>query len=535
MTATLPPSATLMHLWPDADRADYYQRIRRTQPGNPAIDALPWDAWLGKIVPTLGTFATHHERFWRHIWTIEPGTRPVPFVAIWARGGAKSSSAELATIALGARGKRRYGLYVSGTQEQADKHLDAIAAMLESSEMATHYPGMANRAVNKYGSSRGWRRNRLTTASGFVVDAVGLRTGTRGVKFEDARPDFIILDDIDELDDGTEATEKKIHTLTHTLLPAGSNDLAVVAIQNLIIPDGIFARLSPDADEPADFLADRDVSGPIPAIWNLTTETQDGRVVITGGDASWAGQPRAVCQQQINDWGYDAFLAEAQHQPRLRGAKVFQPEWWDGKARYDAEDDAWLRRTMEPAGGQRAFRIMDWDTAETINDGSAWSACVVSELYPVTDGYRLRVREVRRGRYTFPQLMDAIYQASDDWNRDGLLYDVAIEIASSGRQAFQTLQAEQRLYAAGVQLTPVTPTQSKELRAAGASQWARLGRVELPKPSPVVDGWLPGFQQELFLFPQSPYMDRVDAFSQQVNRWAAWLAPKQGASDDGTR
>lgn len=488
-----------------------------------SIDRLPWDQWLACITPSLTSFAPHHARFWQHVWSIEPGVRPAPFVGIWARGAGKSTVAELAAIALGARQRRSYALYASSTQEMADKHLDAIAALLESPEIARHYPGMANRAVNKYGSSRGWRRNRLTTASGFVIDAVGLQTGTRGVRFEEQRPDLIITDDVDQLDDSTDATEKKIHTLTHTLLPAGSNDLAVIAIQNLIIPDGLFARLSPHAETPAPFLRDRDVSGPVPAVEGLETTIDDGgRVRITAGVATWDGQPLDVCQQQINDWGIDAFLAEAQHQPRLRGEKTFDRAWWDGRARYDAADTARLRRTFA-----EGMRFIDWDTAESLNEGAAYSACTVGELHIQPDGsHKLRIRCVYRERLTFPQLMDAVYAKAEEWNQDGQLRDVAIEIASSGRQAYQQLQAEGRLYGMGVHLTPVTPTQSKELRAQGAAHWCKLGRVELPLPGPHVP-WLPMLSDELFAFPQSAHMDMTDSMTQQINRWATWLAPAQ--------
>ena len=59
---------------------------------------------------------------------------------------------------------------------------------------------------------RDWRRNRLRTASGLTVDSLGLDTGARGMKIEDARPDIIIFDDVDELHDTLAITTKKIQT-----------------------------------------------------------------------------------------------------------------------------------------------------------------------------------------------------------------------------------------------------------------------------------------------------------------------------------
>ena len=78
---------------------------------------------------------------------------------------------------MGARRRRRYALYVSGTQPQADKHVQNIGRLLESNAFADMYPGMGSRGVNKYGTAKGWRRNQLQTGSGFVVDAIGRLPG----------------------------------------------------------------------------------------------------------------------------------------------------------------------------------------------------------------------------------------------------------------------------------------------------------------------------------------------------------------------
>jgi hypothetical protein len=283
-------------------------------------DPLTWRATLfekyltdtqGRLVPD----APHHRRYWTWLWSIERGKRSPAFVGIWARGGAKSTNAELGTIAVGARRARRYAWYVSDTQDQADDHVETIGQMLESRQVATFYPDLAARRVGKYGSSRGWRRNRLRTRSGFTVDAIGLDRASRGVKDEEVRPDFFILDDIDDQDDTAAATEKKINTLTKTIIQAGSEDRAITAIQNLVKPGGVFDQL---ATGDADYLANRILSGPIPAIEDLTYETritdEGPRIEITGGTPTWIGQDLARCQDDMNEVGITAWLQEAQHE-----------------------------------------------------------------------------------------------------------------------------------------------------------------------------------------------------------------------------
>lgn len=307
------PAATLSASSADlggARRPDLEERLA----DDPSVAHVPrWALWLAAMLPGYCTapFGAHHREFWEWLWAIVPGVRPDPFVAIWARGGAKSTSAEAACVALGARRRRRYGLYVCDTQDRADDHVTTVGSMLESDRIGAEYPALSERRIGKHGNSKGWRRNRLWTADGFVVDAIGLDTAARGVKLEDQRPDFFVLDDVDGLHDSAAATKRKVDTLTRSLLPAGSDDVAVLAIQNLVIPDGVFAQL---ADGRATFLRKRRVSGPVPALRGMRVERIDGADVITAGEPTWAGQSLEVCQGQADDWGLSSFIAEAQHE-----------------------------------------------------------------------------------------------------------------------------------------------------------------------------------------------------------------------------
>ena len=309
-------------------------------------------------------FASRHAELWDWANAIEPGTRPRPFCAFWPRGGGKTSTAEMLTADLGCRGKRKYVWYVRMTQEKANETVQNIAIRFESPEIAKFYPLHAQRQVGKYGHSRGWRRNRLWTAGGFVVDALGLDTAARGSKVEDQRPDLIVIDDFDDLQDGPAATAKKIETLTKSIFPAGAPDCGVLAIQNLIIPDGIATQL---ADGRADFLADRIVSGPHPAVeglkweWQEEKETGSRTPVITAGSATWEGQPIGTCQQQMRTWGPIAFEKEAQHQVkgRIHGVALnFVPRSAPQGNYVDITDDE-VRR-MVRKGEVRAFGGVDF-------------------------------------------------------------------------------------------------------------------------------------------------------------------------------
>lgn len=475
-------------------------------------DTGPWREFLPRVFPDYFTsFGEHHGKLWDWVWSIERGVQPRPFVAIWPRGHGKSTTAEAATVALGARGVRSFVLYVSATQDQADTHVQNIAVMLESSALAREYPQMSRPLLSKLGHSRGWRRNRLRTASGLNIDAIGLDTAARGVKLDEYRPDVIICDDLDVETDTKEATEKKIKRLTQAILPAGSDDVAVLMIQNMVIPDGIFARLAepPGSSETAaQFLIEREVSGPVPAVEGLEyVEGEDGRTTITGGRATWDGMDLDACQDEIDTVGISAFLIECQHQVRQRGGVVFRPEWWDGRARFHFHTHQ---------ARDVAARFQFWDTAESLGSTAAYTVCSTIDLL---HNDTIRLVDVHRERYEMPDLVAAIERQAVLFNREGLLeraYSaIVLEYASSGRGAYQTILRYAPEWIAE-RIQPFIPQGTKEARAISAAVWARAGLVELPHPSMDVP-WLHEFLAELFTFPRSRYADQVDSFSMGIN------------------
>jgi hypothetical protein len=369
------------------------KRIKTEEPApvdHETPEAIDWDQckpeeWLREMFPSfVRDFAPHHSELWEWVWRIRKDESIEAYVAIWPRGGAKSTSAELACVALAAKRARRYGLYISMTQAQADDHVQNIASMLESEAIADRHPDLGNRMVGKFGNARGWRRNRLRTASGFTIDAIGLDTAARGVKLEEQRPDFMVIDDVDSEVDTAAAVEKKIKILTKKLLPSGSSDLAVLAVQNLVHSNSIFSRL---ADGRADFLAERTVSGPFPAVRRLTYEKRDGlagpsRYVITGGEPIWKGQDLRACQQMIDRDGLHAFLTECQQE--VAGAEpgaIFREwdetfhviTWTEFATLYgDAARDTYGRPRI-PAHWLLA-RGQDWGTTEAHPCATVWVA-----------------------------------------------------------------------------------------------------------------------------------------------------------------
>ncbi len=280
---------------------------QRTADSLSKVHERGWRPWIEHHFPDKSQFARRHVRLWEWFAQLVPGVKPPARVEVWPRGGAKSSTAELGATFAGVSGRRKFALYVSGTQQsQANKHVQAIGRNLDVVG--------CRRAIDRYGNSLGWRMDMLRVAGGFNVLALGLDAAARGIKLDDFRPDLIILDDIDDRLDSPRTIEKKLTTLAETILPTGAPDAAVLVIQNRIHADSIVSRL---VDGRADFLHNREVYQE-PAVEDLEIDADlkpDGsrRYRIVGGRPTWSGQPLDVCEGQLNEWGRAAFFREAQH------------------------------------------------------------------------------------------------------------------------------------------------------------------------------------------------------------------------------
>ena len=298
------------------NRISYAPPIKRraadqNPPPPPAAQSSDWRGWLLRNFP--GYLASmpkdgRHARIWDWFGALRLGTRPTPSARIenWPRGGGKSSSVEGGAAYAGITGRRRFVMYVSGTQAKADVHVQAIGGILERVGV--------ERSVNRYGNSKGWTQQLLRAANGFNVISFGLDAGARGIKLDEFRPDLIVLDDVDDRHDTLATVQKKIETITQSILPSGSTDYAVLFVQNTIHADSVMAQL---IDGRAAFLLDREPIVVEPALLGFEyrqVKTDAGLRYEISGAPTWDGQSLDVCQGQINDWGLTAFLREAQHE-----------------------------------------------------------------------------------------------------------------------------------------------------------------------------------------------------------------------------
>lgn len=419
-----------------------------------------WREWLTTMLPTYFTkpFGPPHERMFEWAWNIKKNESPQAFIDIRARHGGKSVCAESTVVASAARGLRSYFLYVCRTQDQADKHVGSIAGMLGSPAIEYFYPRLSQRAVSRYGASKGWRRDRLVTKSGAVIDALGLDVAARGIRFEERRPDFIVFDDIDDLNDGPRRIQKVIDTITNTIIPAGTDNTAVLFVQNLIHANSVCTLLSNTGEGGAKFLMQRTVSGPYPAIYDLEYTLQaksDGsgsEYVITGGIPVWEGQDIARCQRIMNDIGERSFLRECQHE-------VFDPE--DALWRMDTIE---ANRVVTPP--ELGKRVVCVDPSTTSNVDSAECGIVVGGRSEHMHAYILADLSKRCPPTEWARI---VVNAVKEYEASYVVYE--------DNQGGDIVRSMINLVDPSIVCRPVRAYKSKKIRAEPVSELYMQGRV----------------------------------------------------------
>jgi hypothetical protein len=353
-----------------------------------ALQPMP-DTWQARVRSLFTDYFWHpfsppHIALWSWVDSIEADKSVRPFVGIWPRNRGKSTSAEASVAYCGVRQARTYCMYVSGTQEQADKHVATIARMLESANVAKHMPDIGRPKVSRNGN-RTWNRQRVTTDTGFTVEAIGLDKAVRGQKIDWARPDLIVLDDIDERHDSEATRQKKQEIITDSIIPAGASHCAVLFMQNLIHSNSIAASLAkqPGQAGAAEYLLNRIISGPFKAVEGLKYEQRQvgdlWRWTITAGRSLWEGFTLDVCEDELNRVGPASYERESQNdvdsdsEHALMSAADFE------RTRIPAERMPILARiaiAVDPPGGATECGIVAGGKAKV---GNEWHGYTVED------------------------------------------------------------------------------------------------------------------------------------------------------------
>lgn len=178
-------------------------------------------------------------------------------VRAWSRELAKSTRTMMEVIYLSMTGAVKNILMVSSTKEAADDLLQPYMITLESNQ----------RIINDYGKQQhigNWETGRFTTKKGVSFRAIGAGQSPRGKKNEAARPDVILIDDIDTDEEvrNIDRINDKWKWIEEALIPtvSVSGKKRIIFNGNIIAKDCCITRAIKCADH-VDIINIRDKNG----------------------------------------------------------------------------------------------------------------------------------------------------------------------------------------------------------------------------------------------------------------------------------
>lgn len=138
-------------------------------------------------------------------------------VRAWSRELAKSARAMMEDLYLLLTKKSKLKIIVSGSYEQAEKLFMPYMINLESNQ----------RIIHDYGRQRKtgfWNKGDITSRMGFGIYAIGAGQNPRGGRKDEARPDIIDIDDIDNDEEtrNPERIKEKWNWIEKALIPTMS-------------------------------------------------------------------------------------------------------------------------------------------------------------------------------------------------------------------------------------------------------------------------------------------------------------------------
>lgn len=258
------------------------------------------DKTTGEVIRTVHNAPFHNQAALR-----VKDTANLKAVFMWPRGHAKSTHMDIfLPLWLMFQPKRliSFMVVVGKSEDAADRLLGDIQAELEYNQ----------RIIADYGEQKpaagGWQDGEFKSQSGVKFLACGRGQSPRGLRDREARPDYIVIDDLD--DDELCRNDKRVHDLTDWVKEAlfGSLDVGrgrFIMVGNLISKNSVLYNI---AKTPGVHLS------------KITAVDKSGEPVWK---EKWT---REEAEEYRSFVGYRAWEKEMMHNP-INDGTIFRAEW----------------------------------------------------------------------------------------------------------------------------------------------------------------------------------------------------------------
>ena len=257
------------------------------------------DKTTGEVIRTI-----HNAPFHNAAAAKVKGTPNLKAVFMWPRGHAKSTHMDIfVPLWLMFQPKRliNFMVVVGKSEDSATRLLGDIQAELEHNQ----------RIIADFGKQQGnasWQDGEFKAANGVKFLACGRGQSPRGLRDREARPDYIVIDDLD--DDELCRNEKRVHDITDWVKEAlfGALDVGrgrFIMVGNLISKNSVLANLTKTKGVHVSVI----------------------KAIDKNGEPVWREKWTKEEAQEYRDFvGYRAWEKEMMHNPIVDGT-IFRADW----------------------------------------------------------------------------------------------------------------------------------------------------------------------------------------------------------------
>lgn len=460
-----------------------------------------------------GTPACHKE--W---WTA--CCSPEPLVALAApRGHGKSTAiTHCYTLASVLFKERRYVIIVSDTYEQAVLFLQDIKKELMGNEELVALFGVEHFEKDAENDII----VRLKGGHRFRIVAKGAEQKMRGLKWDNARPDLIICDDLenDEIVLNQERREKFRKWFDNALLPCRSDRGIVRIVGTILHLDSLLERLMPKDWDRKAVEKGYVVKEALRSFYNFDKRKRTWfSVRYRAHDATFAN---ILWPEK---WSKERLEAERQRYVDAGNPEGYGQEYLN----YPIDETyAYFRKQdflpMSDESGKRSKHYyIGVDLAISETSRSDYSVFIVGGM---DDEGRLYIVDLVRERLDAKGIVDTLFTLNQRYDPDMVAIEGSLIEKSLGPFIYEEMGKRDKYFP----ITTLTPTKDKETRARSIQGRMRAGGVFFDKERE----WYSDLEQEMLQFPKSRHDDQVDAIAWLgllIDQMAAARTPKEEEED----
>lgn len=159
------------------------------------------------------------------------------------RGAAKSTLAEESTVIQANLREFENALIIGASYERAVERLESIGHEIDTNEDL----------ISAFGIQHGqttWTESKKVMSNGVVLQAKGAGQSLRGVKYHDKRPDYVLIDDLED-EESTRtpaARQEMLRWLFKTLIPALAPHARIRFIGSRLDPEAVIVKIATDPE-----------------------------------------------------------------------------------------------------------------------------------------------------------------------------------------------------------------------------------------------------------------------------------------------